>query len=288
MPLDSLFIGLASNSHVGPQRECTICVFLMLMTVISHSNQKSNQLLIKSCCITRLELREKIHQSCHHHHHHHHFGCLWPWISQYKFKSVMLACALSHFSHVWLFATLWTLAHQASLSVGFSRQEYWSGLPCPSPGIFPTQELNSHLLRLLHWQASSLPLAPPGNPLNHPLNQWLKKGGWGIFFHSLSFGALVLNCFSWFGPHKALLFFSTSGSNHYCSLTDDFTCPLTSCKAHFISWDLSFCFSTFSCVISGSLGKGPANLRPWITRMLLWPVHTTHPELGPSWAAFCM
>ena len=125
-------------------------------------------------------------------------------------------------------------------------------------------------------------------PPKSSLKPVTKKRGWGIFFHSLSFGALVLNCFSWFGPHKALLFFSTSGSNHYCSLTDDFTCPLTSCKAHFISWDLSFCFSTFSCVISGSLGKGPANLRPWITRMLLWPVHTTHPELGPSWAAFCM
>ena len=41
---------------------------------------------------------------------------------------------LSHFSHVQLFATLWTLALQAPLSTGFSRQEYWSGLLCPSPG----------------------------------------------------------------------------------------------------------------------------------------------------------
>ena len=37
-------------------------------------------------------------------------------------------------SHVWLFMTLWTVAHQASLSMGFSRQEYWSGFPCPPPG----------------------------------------------------------------------------------------------------------------------------------------------------------
>ena len=44
----------------------------------------------------------------------------------------------------------------------FSRQEYWSGLPFPSPGILPTQELNLHLLCLLYWQAGSLPLAPPG------------------------------------------------------------------------------------------------------------------------------
>ena len=41
---------------------------------------------------------------------------------------------LSHFSHVQLFVTLWTVAHQAPLTMGFSRQEYWSGLPCPPPG----------------------------------------------------------------------------------------------------------------------------------------------------------
>ena len=41
-------------------------------------------------------------------------------------------CA-SCFSHVWLFGTLWIIAHQAPLSVGFSRQEYWSGLSCPPP-----------------------------------------------------------------------------------------------------------------------------------------------------------
>ena len=44
---------------------------------------------------------------------------------------------LSHFSHVRLFVTLWTVAHQAPLSMGFSRQEYWSGLPIPSPGGLP-------------------------------------------------------------------------------------------------------------------------------------------------------
>ena len=40
----------------------------------------------------------------------------------------------SHFSRVQLFATQWTVACQAPLSIGFFRQEYWSGLPCPSPG----------------------------------------------------------------------------------------------------------------------------------------------------------
>ena len=44
---------------------------------------------------------------------------------------------LSRFSRVCLFATLWTVARQAPLSMEFSRQEYWSGLPCPSPGYLP-------------------------------------------------------------------------------------------------------------------------------------------------------
>ena len=62
---------------------------------------------------------------------------------------------------VWLCVTLWAAAHQAPPSGGFSRQERCSGLPCPPPGIFPTQGSNPHLLHLLHWQAGSLPLVPP-------------------------------------------------------------------------------------------------------------------------------
>ena len=50
----------------------------------------------------------------------------------------------------------WTVAHQAPLSMGLAWQEDWSGLPFPSPGIIPTQGSN---LRLLHWQADSLPMS---------------------------------------------------------------------------------------------------------------------------------
>ena len=53
------------------------------------------------------------------------------------------ACVLSHFSCVWLFATPWTVAHQAPLSMGFSRQEYWSGLPCSPPGDHPNPGMES-------------------------------------------------------------------------------------------------------------------------------------------------
>ena len=56
-------------------------------------------------------------------------------------------CMLSHFSCVRLFATLWTVARQAPLSMGFSRQEYWSGSPCPPPGDLPDTgiETPSHM-----------------------------------------------------------------------------------------------------------------------------------------------
>ena len=74
--------------------------------------------------------------------------------------SSLHACMLSCFSHVQLFATLWTVAHKAPLSMGFPSQEYWSGLPCPPPGDLPDQGLNSYLLRLLDWHVNSLPVAP--------------------------------------------------------------------------------------------------------------------------------
>ena len=101
-------------------------------------------------------------------------------------------CMLSCFSHVQLFATPWTVAHQAPLSMGFPKVEYSSGerlllnyVNTPGflapggeefnlgpetrldhsgllQGIFLTHGLNLHLLNLLHWQADSLPLGPPG------------------------------------------------------------------------------------------------------------------------------
>ena len=73
----------------------------------------------------------------------------------------MSICMLNNLSCVWLLATLWTVAHQAPLCVGFSRQEYWSGLPCTPPGdlsnlgIKPTAVMSSALA------GGFLPGAPP-------------------------------------------------------------------------------------------------------------------------------
>ena len=74
---------------------------------------------------------------------------------------------LCFLSHVQLFVTQWTVTCQAPLSMEFSRQEYWSGLPFPSPEDLPTQGLNTCLLCFLHWQVDPLPLHHLGSPFLH-------------------------------------------------------------------------------------------------------------------------
>ena len=64
-------------------------------------------------------------------------------------------------SRVRLFATPWTVAHQAPPSMGFSRQEYWSGLPFPSPGDLPDAGIEP---RSPAFQADTLTSEPPGKP----------------------------------------------------------------------------------------------------------------------------
>ena len=90
---------------------------------------------------------------------------------------LFLSCTtyvLSHFSHIQLFATLWTVALQAPPSMRFSRQEYWVGRHFLFQRIFLTRGSNPCLLHLLHWQAGSLPLAPPGKPERYH--------SWGLFW----------------------------------------------------------------------------------------------------------
>ena len=61
-------------------------------------------------------------------------NCIQYHVINHNRKDRML---LGHLSCVWIFATPWTVAHQVPLSLGFCRQEYWSGLPCPPPGDLP-------------------------------------------------------------------------------------------------------------------------------------------------------
>ena len=83
---------------------------------------------------------------------------------------------MKSFSHVRLFATLWTVAHQAPPSVGFSRQEYESGLPCPPPGDLPDPEIECASLMSLGVRRQVLchqhHLGSPENHLGERKSKW--------------------------------------------------------------------------------------------------------------------
>ena len=71
--------------------------------------------------------------------------------------------SIQSLSHVQLFVILWTVAHQTPPSMGFSRQECLTGLPCPSPGDIPDpgiEPMSSPALKV-----DSLPVVPPGKPI---------------------------------------------------------------------------------------------------------------------------
>ena len=97
---------------------------------------------------------------------------------------------LSCFSCVQLFVTLWTVAGQAPLSMGFFRQEYWSGLLCPPPGDLPDPGIK---LGSPSWQADSLPLSHLGNgegngtPIQSSCLENLMDGGvWWAAVHGVA------------------------------------------------------------------------------------------------------
>ena len=70
----------------------------------------------------------------------------WTAIYCYDGPKLASACMLSHFSLIQLFATLCIITRKAPLSMGFFKQEYWSGLPCPPSGYIPDSGLESSYL----------------------------------------------------------------------------------------------------------------------------------------------
>ena len=68
-------------------------------------------------------------------------------------------------SRVQLFVTPWTIAHQAPLSVGFSKQDYWSGLPFPFPGDLPDPGIETVFLVSPAFPGRFFITGPPGKPL---------------------------------------------------------------------------------------------------------------------------
>ena len=110
----------------------------------------------------------------------------------------MCTCMLSHFSRVQLFATLWTVDCQAPLSMGLSRQEYWSGLPFPSPeddlpgpGIKPTSLMSPVLAGRFFtssatWEATTDPWVGLKNTMVSERSQAGKTGYYMIPLHEAS------------------------------------------------------------------------------------------------------
>ena len=95
--------------------------------------------------------------------------CMWGshtsmLLACFIFYSTCSAHLVSRFSHFQLFVTLWTIACQAPLSMGFLGKNTGVGCHFLSQGIFPPQGLSPSLLCLLHWQVGSLLLTPPGKP----------------------------------------------------------------------------------------------------------------------------
>ena len=97
----------------------------------------------------------------------------------------MCACLLSRFSHVQLFATLWTVALQSPLSMGFSRQEYWSGLPfLPIVGL-PDPEIKPASPALADGFFTT---EPPGKPVlySYIRETPMDRGAWQAIVHGVT------------------------------------------------------------------------------------------------------
>ena len=89
----------------------------------------------------------------------------------------IITCVCWSLNCVQLFASPWTVAHQAPLSMEFSRQECWSGLPFPSPGALPNPGIEPGSPAV---QANSLSSKPPQNPLSHMDPISFNQLNWGI------------------------------------------------------------------------------------------------------------
>ena len=91
--------------------------------------------------------------------------------AKYKLSDIfyiIIVCVV--LSCVWLFVTLWTIAHQAPLSMGFSRQEYWSGLPCLPPGDLPDPRINPASLMSLALASGFFTTSTTWEALDHDKN----------------------------------------------------------------------------------------------------------------------
>ena len=125
---------------------------------------------------------------------------LWPSLGGHRMLMLVLSL-----SHVWILASPWTVAYQAPLSVGFPRQEYWSGLPSPSPGDLPDPEVKPTCPALA---GRFFTTEPPEEPFTwfcfslRPLQRPTQDPGEGIRPPPLSGRPCVMGDVSIFGKYN--------------------------------------------------------------------------------------
>ena len=181
---------------------------------------------------------------------------------------------LSCFSHVWLFMILWTVAHQGPLSMGFSRQEYWSGLPCPSPGDPPDPGIEPMSLMSPTLAGGFFTTTATWE------NPWLSssKIKQTFPFHQpclfIGFSAVS----SWTPLSITLLFRNTETNAVWSGQDGSFLAPC-------ISFDQSVLFFFYTLLTWLTF---PLSHRTWsITAyLLLHNLYTCQPTFGPSWWLF--
>ena len=167
-----------------------------------------------------------------------HYMWIFYQLSHKRSPSNKRVVVVKSLSHVRLFATPWTVACQAPLSMGFSRQEYWSGLPFPSPGDLrdPGIEPRSPAL-----QADTLTSEPPGKPQTEIPN----KSGHLLLFPVSENGNTVYPIFwarsLWIQPDLSLLYTHLHWREILLILP-----PKNSCKTDFSLW-LSLISDHYHC-----------------------------------------
>ena len=165
----------------------------------------------------------------------------------------MCACVLSCFSCVQLFSTLWAVVHQAPLSMGFSRQEYWSGLPFPSPGDLPDPGIKPTSLYISstgRWVLYHH--LPPGKPVSVIIAKRYKDVRIQKSFSVVALSTFPASLpsstpphltFSFRDPLRKILpwnsqshFEPTSPSSQYRIICEHFVWTLSCDRAHMYPW----------------------------------------------------
>ena len=154
---------------------------------------------------------------------------------------MLCACVLSHFSHVQLLATLWTITLQIPLSTGFSRQEYWSGLQCLPPGDLPN---------------SRIEVPKKNKERNHPC---------GYTYH------FIISC-SLFNPLQSSFHPQHSLATAPLTVTSFSVCQ-GQCSV-IISWDpLAAAFNTHGCSLLEKHCPFSTSTTPHPTEFCIPPIH---------------